>query len=108
MGNANCSRVVTIVNPQGMHLRPADLFVKTANRFQAEVFVSKGSDKIEGRSLLSLLTLGAVQGSQLTLHATGPDAAEAVSALADLVAQGFGEMPRDGAAESEVGSGEAR
>jgi phosphotransferase system HPr (HPr) family protein len=89
---------VFIVNPQGIHLRPADLFAKLANQFKADIQIVKGSEQFDAKSVLSLLTLAAVQGTQLTLKATGEDADTALAALADLVAQGFGEMdhPPDG------------
>ena len=83
---------VVIVNPQGVHLRPADLLAKLANRYKAEIFIVKGGEQFDAKSVLSLLTLAAVQGTQLTLKATGEDADAAVAAMAELVAQGFGEM----------------
>lgn len=92
MANARLSRVVTILNPQGIHLRPADLIVKTANRFEAQIEVVKGGDRFDARSVLSLLTLAATQGTELTFQAHGPDAQPALDALADLVARGFDEM----------------
>lgn len=92
MAHPSATRLVTIVNPQGIHLWPADLFVKTAQRFQATVEVIKGNERFDGRSVLSLLTTAAVQGTQLTLSATGPDAEAAVAALAEVVARGFDEM----------------
>lgn len=96
MASPYATRVVTIVNPQGLHLRPADMFVKTAQRFQAAVEVVKGNERFDGRSVLSLMTSAAVQGTQLTLQATGPDAQAAVDALADVVARGFDEMESAG------------
>lgn len=92
MAYSRLSRVVTIVNPQGIHLRPADLIVKTANRFEAQIEVVKGGDRFDAKSVLSLLTLAAVQGTELTFHAHGSDAQPALDALADLVARGFNEM----------------
>ena len=83
---------VFVVNPQGVHLRPADLMAKLANQFKSEIQIVKGGEPFDAKSVLSLLTLAAVQGTQLTLSATGEDADVALAALADLVAQGFGEM----------------
>lgn len=98
MSQSTAIRSVTIVNPQGIHLRPAGLFVKLANQYQASIEVVKGNERFDGKSVLSLLTIGGVQGTPLTLHATGPDAEQAVEALSALLAQGFGEMdpPADG------------
>ncbi|MFO0821024.1 MAG: HPr family phosphocarrier protein [Pirellulales bacterium] len=92
MAHSRLSRVVTILNPQGIHLRPADLIVKTANRFEAQIEVVKGGDRFDAKSVLSLLTLAATQGTQLTFQAQGPDAAAALDALGDLVARGFDEL----------------
>jgi phosphotransferase system HPr (HPr) family protein len=92
MTDKTATRVVTIVNPQGMHLRPADLFVRLANQFQATVEIMKDGELFDGKSVLSMLTLAAVQGTQLSLQASGPDAEDALTALDELVRQGFGEM----------------
>jgi phosphotransferase system HPr (HPr) family protein len=87
--NERQSVTVTIVNPQGLHARPADMFVKLAGRFQAEIQIVKDNQQVDGKSILSLLTLAAEQGSELTISATGPDASEAMLALAELVEAGF-------------------
>lgn len=86
------SREVILVNPQGFHARPAHLFMKLAGEFEAEVRILKGNETINGKSILDLLTLGAGNGTKLTLHAVGNDAQAAVEALARLVESGFGEM----------------
>jgi len=85
------TRPVTVINPQGFHARPAHLFVKMAATFQAKVEILKGNEVINGKSILDLLTLGAGNGTTLTLRANGPDAQEAVEALAKLIEGGFGE-----------------
>jgi len=85
-------RDVTVVNPQGFHARPADSFVKLARTFQSQVEILKGNEVINGKSILDLLTMGAINGTTLTLRANGPDAQAAVDALALLVEGGFGEM----------------
>jgi phosphocarrier protein HPr len=82
---------VTVINPQGFHARPAHLFVKLAGQYQATVEIVKGNEVINGKSILDLLTLGAGNGTTLTLRACGPDAHDAVAALATLVEGGFGE-----------------
>jgi len=90
-------RSVTVVNPQGFHARPAHLFVKLATSFQSQVEILKGNEVINGKSILDLLTLGAGNGTTLTLRASGPDAQAAVEALAKLIEGGFGEVgPAEG------------
>jgi phosphocarrier protein HPr len=82
---------VKVVNLQGFHARPAHLFVKLATTFQAQVEILKGNEVINGKSILDLLTLGAGNGTTLTLRASGPDAEAAVAALVQLIEGGFGE-----------------
>jgi phosphotransferase system HPr (HPr) family protein len=80
---------VTINNPQGLHMRPAYMFAEKASQFESRIEVSKDSIRIDGKSVLSILTLGAAQGSQVSIEATGADAQHAVDALAQLVTSGF-------------------
>jgi len=91
--DAPVSKPVTVVNPQGFHARPAHLFMKLAMSFQSQVEILKGNETINGKSILDLLTLGAGNGTTLTLRASGPDAQAAVEALAQLIEGGFGEAP---------------
>jgi len=92
MPPTTASREVVVNNRQGFHARPANLFVQTAMRFQAQVFVVKEKERINGKSILDLLTLGAQHGTRLRLEAEGDDAAEAVVALEQLILNGFGEF----------------
>lgn len=89
------TRVETrIRNSLGMHLRSAGSFVKLASRFQAHIQVSTPEvPPVDGKSILGLATLGAVQGTPLYISADGPDEAEALRALCELVDQGFHEEP---------------
>lgn len=81
-----------IRNALGMHLRSAGTFVKLASRFQAHIQVSTPEvPPVDGKSILGLATLGAVQGTPLVITADGPDEVEAIEALAGLVSAGFGE-----------------
>lgn len=86
------ARIVTVVNPQGLHARPVMRFVDLASQFQAQVRVRKGDCVVDGKNPMEMMLLEASQGSTMELAADGPDAAGAISALADLVAGGFGEM----------------
>ena len=75
----------TVRNELGLHARPAGQFVILAGRFEAEITVCRGGECVDGRSVLSLLSLAAAQGTRLRIHAVGPDAEEAVNALGDLL-----------------------
>ncbi len=68
--------------------------MKLAESFPCQVEILKGNDKINGKSILDLLTLGAGNGTTLTLRASGERAQDAVDALAELIEGGFGEMTR--------------
>jgi phosphotransferase system HPr (HPr) family protein len=96
MSQPTAQKIVIVTNPQGFHARPAHLFVKLASQFQAEVRIVKGNEIINGKSILDLLTLGAGNGTQLVLEATGDDAQAALEALVKLVEEGFGEAPPPG------------
>jgi phosphocarrier protein HPr len=82
---------VTIRNRLGLHARASAQFVKTASRFQADISVEAGTQKVNGKSIMGLLLLAAPQGRTLTLRAVGEDGADALRALADLVEGCFGE-----------------
>ena len=84
-------RDVTIVNQKGLHARAAAKFVKLAGAYQAEVTVVKGDIEVSGLSIMGLMMLAAGPGSVLKVRASGPDAASALAALADLVARKFDE-----------------
>ncbi len=86
------SRVIVILNPQGMHARPAEMFVRTALRYKSRIELIRGNERVNAKSMLHLLTLGARQGTELTLEAEGEDAPEAIEALSQLVASGFAEL----------------
>jgi phosphotransferase system HPr (HPr) family protein len=91
MSEPKASRTVMVTNPQGMHARPAGLFVKLASKFQSNIEVAKDKERVDGKSILALMTLAVAAGSSLTIDAMGPDAEQAVLALAELVRQGFAE-----------------
>jgi phosphocarrier protein len=86
------ARIVTVVNPQGLHARPVMRFVDLASQFEAQVRVKKGECIVDGKNPMEMMLLEASQGSTMELAADGPDAAGAVEALAALIASGFGEM----------------
>lgn len=82
---------VTICNRKGLHARASAKFVKCADRFNAAVRVTRDDRTVGGTSIMSLMALAAGPGTELFLEAEGPEAAEAIEALAALVEAGFGE-----------------
>lgn len=82
---------VEIVNELGLHARPAALLVQLANRFKSTIWISKDTQRVNGKSIMGVMMLAAGKGSKITISARGSDAEEAVNALAELVRSGFGE-----------------
>jgi phosphocarrier protein HPr len=78
-------RKVTIINRLGLHARAAAKFVKLANRFMASVKIEKDGVSIDGKSILGILTLAAVQGTEITLKISGADEKQAMKALISLI-----------------------
>ncbi len=89
MSGAKVSKSVIVVNPQGMHARPAYLFAELAGKFDATIEIVKDDERVDGKSILSIMTLAAEKGTKIFIEASGPDAQAAVDALAELVEQGF-------------------
>ena len=79
------SREFQILNQYGIHARPAALFVKTASRFDAEVFVEKDGVRVSGKSIMGLMTLEASHGSKLKVTAEGPQAEDVLNELQSLI-----------------------
>ncbi len=82
---------VIITNQVGLHARPARLLVQTAAQFRSQIQLRHGEKTANAKSILGVLTLGAVLGDTITLHAEGEDAEEALKVLADLVNHKFHE-----------------
>jgi phosphocarrier protein HPr len=80
------SRTVFVNNRHGLHLRPCSAIVTTANRHRAKVTVHKGGHTVSADSIFGLLSLAATWGTELILSATGPDAEEALEAVAQVFA----------------------
>lgn len=80
-----------VTNKLGIHARPAAMFVKTANRFECDVFVEKDGERVNGKSIMGLMMLAAGPGSKLMIFAEGEDAARAVVELEALVKRKFDE-----------------
>jgi phosphotransferase system HPr (HPr) family protein len=87
--NGETRRQVDITNDFGFHMRAAFRFVQLCARFQAQIRVFHDGRVADGRSVLDLLALGAMQGARVELEATGPDAEQAAAALCGLIELGF-------------------
>jgi phosphocarrier protein len=92
MGAASTERrSLEIVNEKGLHARAAAKFVETVERFDAAATVSRDGLEASGDSIMGLLMLAASKGTTIEVATSGPDAAPLAQALADLVADRFGE-----------------
>ena len=84
-------RELTILNRNGLHARPAAEIVKTAARYKAEITISREDLEVNGKSIMGVMMLAAEQGSTVKVKADGPDADQAIQAIAELVERKFGE-----------------
>ncbi|HEV7668393.1 MAG TPA: HPr family phosphocarrier protein [Thermoanaerobaculia bacterium] len=84
-------REVTIVNRLGLHARAAAKLVQTTGGFKSRVTLISDSEEIDGKSILGILLLAAAQGSRMIVRTEGVDEVEALNAIADLIANRFGE-----------------
>jgi len=82
---------VVVLNRLGLHARPAMAFVDVANGFESDVRVHKGSQAVDGKSIMQMMILAATQGTELVIKADGPDADDALAALSQLFADRFNE-----------------
>ncbi len=86
-----CEKEIVIDNRNGLHARPAAMFVKISSRYRAEVWVEKDGERVNGKSIMGLMMLAAGKGSKLQVVAEGPDADRVMAELANLVESRFGE-----------------
>lgn len=87
------SKYVIVINPTGLHARPAADFVKCATEFRSDINIGRpGGEKVNGKSVIMLMSQGLVQGTEIEICAEGDDEQEAVDALVSLVAAGLGEL----------------
>jgi len=84
-------RKLAIVNRKGLHARASAKFVQTVERYDSEVTVTRCGETVGGRSIMGLLTLGAAQGTTITVTAQGEDAEACLDGIAALIAGRFGE-----------------
>jgi len=92
--NKTVERGFTIRSELGLHARPAGEFAVMAGRFESEISVGNGREWVDGRSVLSLLSLAAGRGVRLRIRATGADANEAVTVLGALLERSHAEIER--------------
>ena len=86
-----CVKDVVVENQVGLHARPATFFIQKANEFKSSIWVEKEERRANAKSLLGVLPLGIMGGTQIRIIAGGTDEQEAVDALAKLVESGFAE-----------------
>ena len=84
-------REVEIVNKLGLHARPSAKLTQVASRFGSQIFISRNGRRVNAKSIMGVLMLAAARGSTIVLEADGDDEAEALDALAALIASGFDE-----------------
>ena len=84
-------KTITIENKTGIHARPASIFVQTATKFKSKIQLKAKGKTIDAKSILMIMSMGLVKGTEVTIIADGPDEAEAVKALKDLIDSKFGE-----------------
>lgn len=88
----SCRALVVLRNRNGLHARPAHLWVQTANAYASSVRVARpGDEPVDGKSIMGMMMLAAENGVALEIVATGPDCDAQVRALKELVESGFGE-----------------
>ena len=85
---------VMVQNQVGLHARPATFFIQKANEFKSSIWIEKEERRVNAKSLLGILSIGIVGGTQIRIIADGADEQEAVTALTELVDSGFAEESR--------------
>jgi phosphocarrier protein HPr len=88
---SDITRDLVVSNKLGIHARPAAMFVKTASKFECDVFVEKDGERVNGKSIMGLMMLAAGPGSKLKLIASGSDAQQAVNEIEALLKRKFDE-----------------
>jgi len=99
MSEAKATRIVTVANPDGLHIRAASLIAKLTGQVPAKVELIKGSQRVDATNVLQIISLCALEGEQLLLEATGRDADAVLEMLARLFENNFD--------EDEVGASQA-
>lgn len=85
------SAKVKVTNPMGLHMRPAQLFVREMTAFQSDVFIAHNGNEINGKSIMNMIASGIKQGSEILVKCDGPDEKEALQHAVSLIESGLGE-----------------
>jgi phosphocarrier protein len=88
---SKATKELTILNRLGLHARPSAMFVKTASRFRAEIWVEKDGERVNGKSIMGLMMLAAGQGSKLSISCEGADADKALAEIEAVILRKFDE-----------------
>lgn len=88
---AFASRTVVVKNPQGLHLRPAELLAKLSQQYPCKIEIVHNNERVDAKSIFAVVTLVALQGTELTFEADGENAEPALEAIAKLFDEQFGE-----------------
>ena len=95
MSEQTLSREVVVGMRQGLHARPADMLAREARRWQSRVELLSDAQRVDGKSILEVLTLAAEAGTRLVVQVTGPDAGAAIEAIGGLFDRNFNENETD-------------
>ena len=79
--NVTLKKKLKVMNPQGLHARPASILVRIANKFESEIKFSKDNETVNGKSIMGIMMLAAEQGSEIEIEVTGDDEVQAMSGL---------------------------
>lgn len=85
MGHKAIEKEIVIKSKQGLHARPAALFVQIANKFESDIFVTKDGEEVNGKSIMGILMLAAEKGTKVSLKAVGSDAEKAMEELEKIL-----------------------
>lgn len=85
------SKKLTVVNPSGLHLRPAGVLSQTAMKFKSNITIECGEKQIKAKSVLNVMAAGIKCGTEIELICDGPDEAEALKTISEAIESGLGE-----------------
>lgn len=86
------SATVSVVNPQGFHMRPANLFAQAMGKFQSDITLRRGDQIVDGKSIMNIMAACIKQGDTLTVECSGTDEDAALSAALELIRSGLGDL----------------